>query len=368
MSAPQPIGKTPRKRILLFPFGTTHTDKFGPIEFDHADAIAVMSNYERRGRQLAIDVEHATQEPAGKPAEWQESHGWVALEVDKQGLHALLDYNANGQEKVGSRKFPYDSPAIHRWRGNHLRAVEMLSLVKDPARNDSTPLLMTNAEGATAPAKDPTPEAKAAQQLHAALGGVVESLNAGQNEVRLKPIIDKLAAALTGPMAELNEVCLQVGVAQPAKPTEASPSEPPAAPPAAGPAQPIVMSNKPDPLAEFGAEVLTALGAKTVDEAKGALAAWQADRKELMSAQQESGSLLLLTAQHQGRITPDEVKAYTGKPLGEIKGFVGNRLAPLVNTTQPGALMSNDSANQAPSEVSALLNRTMGPFGIRVGG
>ena len=133
---PKPLGTKPRERVLIFPFGTTHTKQYGALEFDHADALAVMHEYNRLGNLRPVDVEHATQNNG--PPEWQDSHAYASYEVDAQGLHAILNYNANGLERVISRKQPYDSPVVRTWRGNHIRSVDMLSLVKEPARNGST--------------------------------------------------------------------------------------------------------------------------------------------------------------------------------------------------------------------------------------
>lgn len=359
-------GRTPRQRFLLFPFGTTHTDKYGPIEVDHADAIEVMHEYERRGRRLASDVEHAYHDPTGKPAAWQESHGWHGLEVDHVGIHALADWNANGHEQLSSRKVAYDSPAITTWRGNHLRSIEMISLVKDPARHGSIPLCMNSAT--TPAANQPTGKVKVLQRLHGALGEVVAALNAGQSEQDLREINENLAQLLIAPMGKVNELLQQNGAATLKEDgaAEASAPETKTAGEAAPP--PKMLSAKPDPLAELGAELLTKLGAKTIDEARGKLQALQDNNTALMSAQQTTTRLLLLNGLHEAKVSPDEVKQYQGESPEFVTALLANRVARVNTRPAAAAAAEQDAAESSDAgvdksfvgAVEQMIHRTMG--------
>ncbi len=358
MSTIQAPGRTPRGRFLLFPFGTTHTDKYGPVEFDRADAIEVMHEHERRGRKLASDVEHAYHEPANKPAAWQDSHGWHGLEVDDKGLHAVADWNQNGAELLGARKVAYDSPAITMWRGNHVRSIEMISLVKDPARNGSIPLCMSNATGgATA---QPSDKVKKIQRVHGALGELLAALNAGQGDQELGAISEQLATALIDPTARVNELLQQSGAAtlkeekQPADEGKVAETEPAK-----------LMSAKADPLAELGAEVLTSMGVKTIDEARGKLEALKLNTTTLLSNGKTETKLLLLTGLQESKISHDEVEKYKAESPEFVTQLLSNRIA-RVNTKPSAGQQSNESSSEAGVDpvfvggVADMLKRTTG--------
>lgn len=361
-------GTTPKKRFQVFKFGVNETDKYGDVLFDHADAIMVMQNHRRRGRLLAIDVEHATQLPQGKPANWQESHGWVDLEVDAAGINAIADYNANGVEKLTSRKFPFDSPAITPWRGNHVCAIEMMSLVKDPARNGSIPLCMSNASPAAS--AQPTAKVKILQRYHAAMGELVAAAQGAQGEAELRELNEQVADMLTrapaegkpGVMAKLNDLLQQSGVAtlkeEPTVPTEPA-KDKPADPPAK------LMSAQPDVLAILGAEVMAKLGVKSVEEARGKLQALQDNSTTLMSATKTETKLLLLTGLQESRISPDEVAKYSAESPEFVTALLANRV-PRVNTKPAAGQQKTDAASSAGVDqafvggVDAMLLRTTG--------
>lgn len=356
----KPIGTQPRTTILAFPLGTTHTDRYGTIEVDHADLIMVEHNFQRHGNKLAWDVEHASHNNG--PAEFQESHGWSDLRVTAVGVELPTEWNANGEQRLREKKFVYDSPEIRKWRGNHLFAIEGMSLVKDPARHSSTPLLMTNAQPADAiPIAPPTNSTKLATQLHGDLGRMLDTMNAAQTEPELRPVVQKLAAALTDPTKELNQYLQVTGAAtdkQPERPAADGAPDKTSSPPAAD--KPQTMSNRPDPLAEFGAEIMKQFGAKTIDEARGALAALKGDRAQLMSARSENVELLLLSAVHEGKATPDEMAQYKNETPEFVRGLLSNRTA-RVTTQATASRQSADTQNtNALPELDAMLRRTMG--------
>jgi hypothetical protein len=359
----KPIGTQPRTTILAFPLGTTHTDKYGEIEVDHADLIMVEHNFQRHGNKLAWDVEHASHNNG--PAEFQESHGWSDLRVTQAGVELPTEWNANGEQRLREKKFVYDSPEIRKWRGNHLFAIEGMSLVKDPARNKSTPLLMTNAQPAAADATTAAPpnnRTKLATQLHGDLGRLLDTMNAAQNEPELRPLVQKFAAGITDPTKELNQLLQVTGAAtekQPEKPTsEAAPEKPASPQPPAD--KPQTMSNRPDPLAEFGAEIMKQFGAKTIDEARGALAALKGDRAQLMSARSENAQLLLLSAVHEGKASPDELAQYKDETPEFVRGLLSNRTARVTTQSTASRQSADTQHNTAMPELDAMLRRTMG--------
>jgi len=341
---PKPLGTKPRERVLIFPFGTTHTKKYGPLEFDHADALAVMHEFRTRGNLIPWDVEHATQTDG--PKEWQESHAWSSLEVDAQGLHGITDYNENGLRKVQKRTHPYDSPAVQTWRGNHIRAVPMLSLVKDPARNHSTPLLMSNS--ATDPTKtEPTLQQKVSTELHSALGTLVNVLNEANKDPELAPIVAKLTAGVTDPAVELNQLMQAKGIV--AKPGDES-ADKAKLDTATGQAN---MSGQASPLEVLGAEVMTRLQAKSPDEALGALDALRSNSQKLLSANKQVSGLLLLNAVMSGKASPDEIKTLSGKSPEYVERLLSDRVA-TVNTS--AAASAQAPAGDPPADLTPVTN------------
>ena len=344
---PKPLGTKPRERVLIFPFGTTQTKKYGPLEFDHADALAVMHEFRTRGNLIPWDVEHATQTDG--PKEWQESHAWSSLEVDAQGLHGITDYNENGLQKVQKRTHPYDSPAVQTWRGNHIRAVPMLSLVKDPARNHSTPLLMSNS--ATDPAKtEPTLQQKVSTELHSALGTLVNVLNEANKDPELAPIVAKLTAGVTDPAVELNQLMQAKGIV--AKPGDES-ADKAKLDTATGQAN---MSGQASPLEVLGAEVMTRLNAKSPDEALGALDALRSNSQKLLSAHKQVSGLLLLNAVMSGRATPDEVKTLSGQSPEYVERLLSDRVAS-INTAHSESRQSTGDPPADLTPVTQMLAR-----------
>jgi phage I-like protein len=334
---PKPLGTKPRERVLIFPFGTTHTKQYGALEFDHADALAVMHEYNRLGNLRPVDVEHATQNNG--PPEWQDSHAYASYEVDAKGLHAILNYNANGLERVTSRKQPYDSPVVRTWRGNHIRSVDMLSLVKEPARNGSTPLLMN---GNSDPAKtEPTLQQKVSTELHSALGTLVNVLNEANKDPELAPIVVKLTACVTDPAVELNQLMQAKGIV--AKPVDES-ADKAKLDTATGQAN---MSGQASPLEVLGAEVMTRLQAKSPDEALGALDALRSNSQKLLSAHKQVSGLLLLNAVMSGKVKPDEVQTLSGKSPEYIERNIADRV--------PSVTMSGSESRQATGDPPADL-------------
>jgi len=315
---PAPIGSTPRRDVLLFPFGTTYTKQYGPLEFDHADAAAVMHYYQTRGVRLGWDVEHASD--VGGPAEFQESHGWSGLYVDQEGLKARTDWNGSGEAKLSGKKFVYDSPKVDRWRGNHIRAVTKLSLVMEPARNGSIPLLMSG--GAM-----PTDRKDKLKKITGALGGLLEALREAGDEADVKALGDQLAGAVQDPATKINALLQEID-------TTAAKT----APDSAAGSDSVNMSGigggKPDPLAELGAEVMAAIGAKSVEEARGLLRAQRENSQALLSARGKLTKTLVQLGLHQVKVKPDEVKELEAKSPEYVEALLSGRSA-FANTHAP---------------------------------
>lgn len=346
--------------MLLFPFGTTHTKQYGPIEFDHADAVEVMHNYRQRGVRLAWDVEHAYQ--LGGPEAFQVSHGWSGLFVDQEGLKASADWNQNGEARLSAREFIYDSPAIQRWRGNHVRAVEMLSLVKEPARNGSIPLLMTGGSMTTA-TSTPTPRQAMLSKMGAGLGAFLALFEEPGLDPDIKALGEEMAGRIKDPATKMNALLQESGGATGAA-SDSQPAQQPT----------VVMSGsgaaKPDPLAELGAEFMTLLGAKTTDEARGVLRALKENQTALLSARAQLSSTLVQLGLHQAKVRPDEVKELEQKTPEYVTALLSGRSA-FANTAAAQPAIKQDPKTTEASvddDVSAQIEDEMNRTKISRGG
>lgn len=323
---PAPIGSKPRREVLLFPFGKTHTKQYGTLEFDHADAIEVMHHFEQRGVRVPWDVEHATAK--GGPTQWQDSHGWSVLFVDEEGLKTAVDWNPAGQAQLSGLKRIYDSPEVTLWRGNHVRAVPALSLVTEPARNHSTPLLM-NGSANTAPAA-PSRQSYLST-IHGTLGPFLEAFQQPGVDADIKAVGEKIAGLIKDDAAQINAWLQEAG--GPLGSASQAEGEKPAAPVVQMSASSAV---KADPLAELGAEFMTALGAKSAEEARGILRAMRENHTALMSARTELADALVKIGQHEGKVKLDEVDELKAKTPDFLRALLSGR-SPNVNTAPAAA-------------------------------
>jgi hypothetical protein len=308
--------------VLLFPFGKTHTKQYGTLEFDHADAIEVMHYFAQRGVRVPWDVEHAT--ARGGPAQWQDSHGWSVLFVDQEGLKTTVDWNRAGEAQLTGKSRVYDSPEVVLWRGNHIRAIPQLSLVTEPARNHSIPLLMSGGPLTTAtPAA--SPRQTTLSKITGNLGALFEAFSDPAADADVKQLGEQIAGAIKDPATKLNALLQEAGGPTGSATAGAGEGE------KAAPVVQMSGAQRPDPLAELGAEFMTLLGAKTPDEARGVLRAMRENQTALLSARTDHVRTLVQFGQHMGKVKLDEVADLEKQSPDYVKALLSGR-APNVNT------------------------------------
>lgn len=345
---PAPIGSTPRREVLLFPFGKTHTKQYGTLEFDHADAIEVMHYFEQRGVRVPWDVEHATAK--GGPVQWQDSHGWSGLRVDHEGLKASVDWNQRGEAQLTGRLRVYDSPEVVLWRGNHIRAITQLSLVTEPARNHSIPLLMSGGSMETA-TKAATPRQTNLSKITGMLGILLSSFEGPDVDPDVKALGEKMAGAIKDDATKLNAMLQEAGGPTGAASSGAEQEKPAAVVQMSG-------AQRPDPLAELGAEIMTILGAKTADEARGVLRAMRENQTALLSARTDLTKTLIQLGQHQGKVKLDEVAELEQKSPDYVRALLTGR-SPSANTAAATAAARTDESTQQKSAADSDIEARM---------
>lgn len=365
---------------MLFRWGKNQTNRYGDIEFDRLDAEEVMRQYRWRGVFLPTlpeapesgsgvpwDAEHAN--ALNGPDELKRSHGWSALAIEDEGLVAYQAYTDRGKRALMSGDFVYDSPQIGRWRGNHVRFVEMLSLVTVPARNHSTPLLMTGQDNATA---------HPLRTLVSSTGNLIAAAQDAEkiDNPELKAAAQKVQGALNPLLSEL-QAALQK--ADPEGKLTAAQSETAQMSGAAHQA----MAEE----ATFAREIVREMGVKTIPEARARRRA-ERENLALLSGQQAANiaakddeivKLSVEAAVKEGRVTQDRhdklCAEFKGKP-DECKAYLSG-LIPRSQVQQPTApagdsegstLMSGAETDpQTKQQTLDTINRALSKSGAYAG-
>lgn len=133
-------GATPPERFLLIRWGKTDYTKFGEvgsIEFDQADADAIIAEFSSRGKDLVVDYEHQTLSGQTAPAA-----GWItALAKTADGLEATVNWTPKGAAHLAEREYRYHSPVIQFGENRHPRALHSVALTNHPAFHGYQPLV-----------------------------------------------------------------------------------------------------------------------------------------------------------------------------------------------------------------------------------
>lgn len=89
--------------IMILPVGEWNTMQYGPLQVTLAHVAQMVDNYSKATRKLVpIDIDHSGGEAAG----------WVNELIDKgaDGLHAKVEWNDLGQEKLSNKRYRLFSP------------------------------------------------------------------------------------------------------------------------------------------------------------------------------------------------------------------------------------------------------------------
>ncbi len=137
-------GDTLPTEFLVLHAGVNETSK-GPIVFDDEAARNVMAEYARGGVDLPIDLNHEMLDAQTMRLRRDagDALGWFNLELRGKDLWMTnIRWNAEGRERLLSRKQRYFSPAVSHLKDSD-RAEELVNvaLVARPATYDARPLI-----------------------------------------------------------------------------------------------------------------------------------------------------------------------------------------------------------------------------------
>lgn len=137
--------KEPPKEFRIFAFGTTETEN-GAYVFDKEAAEAVLADRARRGIDTSLDYEHASLKdpppPEGAPAA-----GWYDLELREDGLWATnVRWTPRALEYLKNGEYRYTSPAFYiDKKTRRVTKFINIALTNDPAHRDQEPLVAAKA-------------------------------------------------------------------------------------------------------------------------------------------------------------------------------------------------------------------------------
>lgn len=100
--------------------------------FNNADPYAVLSFFEQNRLDIPLDIEHATEikGPKGEPAPAQ---GWFTrLEIRDGEIWGQIEFNADGEEMVGGKKYRYISPAFYHDDEGIILGISSVGLTNKP--------------------------------------------------------------------------------------------------------------------------------------------------------------------------------------------------------------------------------------------
>ena len=128
----------------IFRVGVNETTE-GPLVFDVEAAAAVMAAFQKRGVDIAIDLQHDSISQAARAArnDAADARGWCSLEVRDGELWAVaVRWTPDGERRLREGTQRYISPVAFFDRESY-RVTEIfnLALVSQPATHDAQPLV-----------------------------------------------------------------------------------------------------------------------------------------------------------------------------------------------------------------------------------
>ena len=128
----------------IFRVGVNETTE-GPLVFDAEAAAAVMAAFQKRGVDIAIDLQHDSISQAARAArnDAADARGWCSLEVRDGELWAVaVRWTPDGERRLREGTQRYISPVAFFDRESY-RVTEIfnLALVSQPATHDAQPLV-----------------------------------------------------------------------------------------------------------------------------------------------------------------------------------------------------------------------------------
>jgi phage I-like protein len=134
------------KEILIIPYGKnpyTIDGKDGEFECDENDADNIITNFNKRGKEIVIDREHATlNDPANADA-----NGWIKILIKKDnGIYGQADWQPDVARKIVEKKLRYLSPVID-FNGKRPFELHSVALTNHPAMHSPNALAASDTSG-----------------------------------------------------------------------------------------------------------------------------------------------------------------------------------------------------------------------------
>jgi phage I-like protein len=127
--------------FLLFRKGLNETSK-GSFLFDDAAAAAVMSEYEKHGADIMIDLEHLSLDGEARHFD-PDARGWCKLALRDGALWAVdVRWTPDGAARVEAKRQRYTSPAfLTEGKTRRIRRLLNVAIVAMPATHQLAPLV-----------------------------------------------------------------------------------------------------------------------------------------------------------------------------------------------------------------------------------
>lgn len=252
------VGDELPTEFRIFRAGKNETTK-GAFVFDDVAAKSVMSDYEKHGADVMLDLEHMSLDDAAR--NWDpDARGWCQLELRDGELWAVnVRWTPDGEARLRERRQRYISPAFavdHRTK--RITSVLNIAICAMPATHNLEPLIAASERTVTMKLSPND------LKLAASLAAVISQLAAAES-----PELKTLGTQID---AELDKMMMG-----------GAPSGDPAAPPASSPeaeAAKVAAKAELAAAAVIVAAARDATGKVAADEVKGALVALAMARKE----------------------------------------------------------------------------------------
>ena len=120
--------------VILFPAGGTIPARDGrTFRMDEADARSAIAFFEGDGKELYVDIEHASQVRANEGLD-APAVGWIAeLSLREGALWGRIDWTARGRELISTRAYRYISPTFFHDDDGRILALQGAGLTNNPA-------------------------------------------------------------------------------------------------------------------------------------------------------------------------------------------------------------------------------------------
>lgn len=140
LSTLEALPDEPPKEFRIFRRGVNASTQ-GDFIFDKAAAAAVMADFNARGVDLAIDLEHQSMDTPIRPDSW-DARGWFRLAVRMGELWGVdVRWAPDGARRLREKTQRYLSPTFKDDANGRVLYLRTAGLVASPSTHDAQPLV-----------------------------------------------------------------------------------------------------------------------------------------------------------------------------------------------------------------------------------